>query len=569
MTDESGSSPLQFEFESDGEKDLVKAIDDVEKSLGKLQETQKRGAGMEADLRQQSAAASRKAAADMKAFLDASSRLPRSANDNAKALEGMRNASSALRPQLEQLKRGLSGVGQAIGLVSPEARGAIGAISGLTGSIGSSTSRLGLWGAALGIVTSGIGYMANGIAEADAEAQKWTDRLNDRTIPTLEELIRKINQANAAMSLQQQRDMNVAGPTDALARQNQAAAQLADALSQRQRARAAAQGGGDYSLHEAVDRAEAAVVRARSAAAEASAQYAEAQSIEVAIQNEENLNRAGLNPDGTPMTRQQRVLLGLEAEPAQRGGRGGRRAVQTGYLGIDGRGGTSYEDTELSDALRRGVSQSADDKGGNEVTMASERARADFEDRAEAERGLRELERGMRDQALEEERTRQAEYLRLWEQGASAALTASRALFTGDKAMRKERLKSMAEEELFLGIAATAIAVGNTIFNPPGAATKYAEAGLHFGLAATYGIGSAATPSSGGAGGSDKSARARPDVPGPVGGAGGGGDLVFNLNAPALVTNGALAELGRHVSGMMRESADVFGDDYIGGRRAA
>ena len=62
------------------------------------------------------------------------------------------------------------------------------------------------------------------------------------------------------------------------------------------------------------------------------------------------------------------------------------------------------------------------------------------------------------------------------------------------KAGLDEWLKSFALQETYKGIAATAEAIGLTFLNPPGAASKWIEAGTHFGVAALAGGASAAIP---------------------------------------------------------------------------
>lgn len=118
-----------------------------------------------------------------------------------------------------------------------------------------------------------------------------------------------------------------------------------------------------------------------------------------------------------------------------------------------------------------------------------------------------------------------------------------------------EWLKGFALQSAYKGVAATAEAIGSAVTNQPNAAAKFAEAGIHFALAAAAGGASAAIPNAGGGGGSGgNGGAARPEaINGGAGGA-GGGTTVINFNAPV-----SEAELGRMQQRAARAADRRFG----------
>lgn len=104
------------------------------------------------------------------------------------------------------------------------------------------------------------------------------------------------------------------------------------------------------------------------------------------------------------------------------------------------------------------------------------------------------------------------------------------------------------------GVGALFTAIGNTILNPPAAATKAAEGAGKIALGVGLGAAGAAIPVPSAGGG-----QAKPPRLGPASsGEGGGGSVTYNLNAPAVVT-GTRAELGREMSRTIRQSSMRFG----------
>lgn len=105
------------------------------------------------------------------------------------------------------------------------------------------------------------------------------------------------------------------------------------------------------------------------------------------------------------------------------------------------------------------------------------------------------------------------------------------------------------------GVGALFTAIGNTILNPPAAATKAAEGAGKIALGVGLGAAGAAipVPSTG------ASAQARPPRLGPSSqGSEGGGSVVVNLNAPAVVT-GTRAETGRELGRAISQASRRFG----------
>lgn len=119
-----------------------------------------------------------------------------------------------------------------------------------------------------------------------------------------------------------------------------------------------------------------------------------------------------------------------------------------------------------------------------------------------------------------------------------------------------EWLKGFALQEAYKGVAATAEAIGSAVTNQPNAAAKFAEAGIHFALAAAAGGASAAIPNGGGGGGGGGGGRRQgPEaVGGGASGGGGGGTIVVNFNAPV-----AEAEIGRQQERAARAARRRFG----------
>lgn len=511
MADVIDGSGLGFDFTPTGEGELIKALDGVKAGLTGVAEAQKK---------------------------------------TTEATGKLDSATNNLTPTISKFKQGISSVGSALSALSPEAGRAVSVVSNLTGSIGASTSRLGLWGAALGVVTTGLGFMAQGIAEADAEAKKWTDRLNDSTIPTLDEFIQKITQAQRAAAQASLRALNVAGVTDAQARQNQIATRLEQNRAT-QRGLEASIASGDLTASDAlaarqnIERLAAEAEDLRAQNQRAREELHEAAQIEREIQQEEAQSFID------EYTRREADARRREEEAREREraarGRAGDAARRAREAEAEAR------ERELERNLGRawGESQSlvsglTDDQtaitGRGDVTAFNA-----FDPKAEEARS--------RQQAADEEEARQKRYQEMYQETAQIGLEAARMLTEGELQESAKRLKAKAVEEAWLGAAALAIAVGNTIFNPPGAASKYAEAAQHFAIAAALGgLGAVAGAAAGGggkAGGSGGQSRERPDRFGGQSSNDNGGAVVINVNAPAIVTQGALAGLGREIRGAM------------------
>lgn len=118
-----------------------------------------------------------------------------------------------------------------------------------------------------------------------------------------------------------------------------------------------------------------------------------------------------------------------------------------------------------------------------------------------------------------------------------------------------EWLKGFALQEAYKGVAATAEAIGSAVTNQPNAAAKFAEAGIHFALAAAAGGASAAIPNGGGGGGGGGGGRRQgPEAVGGGASGGGGGTVVVNFNAPV-----SEAEIGRQQERAARAARRRFG----------
>lgn len=117
-----------------------------------------------------------------------------------------------------------------------------------------------------------------------------------------------------------------------------------------------------------------------------------------------------------------------------------------------------------------------------------------------------------------------------------------------------EWLKGFALQSAYKGVAATAEAIGSAVTNQPNAAAKFAEAGIHFALAAAAGGASAAIPNAGGGGGGGGGRRQGPEAVSGGAAGGGGGTVVVNFNAPV-----AEAEIGRQQARAARAAERRFG----------
>lgn len=131
-----------------------------------------------------------------------------------------------------------------------------------------------------------------------------------------------------------------------------------------------------------------------------------------------------------------------------------------------------------------------------------------------------------------------------------AALEGGGDMASGFAQFIDQKMKAIAIDETVQGIGALAVAVGNTIFNPPLAASKYGEAGLHFAAAAAAGGIAAAIPNApaGGAGGTGPG-ETRPQKSGS--GSGSGDTTVIVNFGGEVVTAATEAELGRRIGRMV------------------
>ena len=248
-------------------------------------------------------------------------------------------------------------------------------------------------------------------------------------------------------------------------------------------------------------------------------------------------------------TPDQGPLLGGDYGRGRRtgGGRGGgRRDPVSPFLGVDGRGGDSYEDSELTGAIGRGVSQSLDVKGGNEVTLASDRARAEEEMRREQLSQEREWYR---------ERTEQRDrYYDSWaskgeEVGAvlgdtlNAVASGQMSVLQAGEAVFRQFLQQTAKSESIEAGKAAALAIANW-WNPTGE-TYAASAVAHLAVAAAAGGAQAIV--SGGGGGSGRSAERPTRID-----RGGSANVapaptVVYMNGP-VITAGTYSDVGRQIA---------------------
>lgn len=100
----------------------------------------------------------------------------------------------------------------------------------------------------------------------------------------------------------------------------------------------------------------------------------------------------------------------------------------------------------------------------------------------------------------------------LLNQGANIAATAHKDGKKAAKEQLKEWLKGFAISEALKGGASLAEGIGMTITNPPGAATKYIEAGKHFALAGAAGGAAGGLAAGGSSGGGGSSANNQPEA---------------------------------------------------------
>jgi hypothetical protein len=157
------------------------------------------------------------------------------------------------------------------------------------------------------------------------------------------------------------------------------------------------------------------------------------------------------------------------------------------------------------------------------IAFEQEQFRANYEQEAARQRAIMQLEEIERNKVIEaqqiqktkliEQQMRQQELLqsKLSAAGQQISTVTGKIIdnvMKGNMNVRDaiksaldEWLKGFAIQETLKGAAALAEAVGMTIFNPPGAAAKYAEAGQHFAVAAAAGVASLAIPNASSGGG--------------------------------------------------------------------
>ena len=517
----------------------------------------------------------------IKVVVDGTDQATAGLNRVAGSTQKLGEGAKASGPALGDLRQGIGGIGQALAQVNPAIGQSIGALQGLGTSVMSAGTAMGPLGMALGAVAAATAVVVTELTSASAKMAE----MRQSTIQATESLGAFVRKALEASAAARETQRIVSGRDSGLDEQEAAA------LGLRQRVTALL---GEARDAEGIFGGSAGGARALTLRAQAREAMQQLRSIEERIQD----IRAN------PIREESEALSGIEAiraardagmtlsdadarrlsiydtgrDPRARGGRSRQSIEKQRLLREQQLRQRDLEEQERDRAQRERELEAAMGRFGNgqsfaagligsesalygsgDVSSRQEFSSKDQEARLERERA--EETKRIRDQALEEEKARNAEYQRLWEMGASSALSAVRGLMRGDSQARKQRLKEMAEEELFLGIAATAIAVGNTIFNPPGAASKYAEAGIHFSLAGAYGAGSASISGGRGSGGASSGGRARPDrISAGNTGAGSSVTVVNNLNAPAVVTPGGLAEIGLQVIGTVRAARDRYGE---------
>lgn len=265
---------------------------------------------------------------------------------------------------------------------------------------------------------------------------------------------------------------------------------------------------------------------------------------------ESDATRAGLDEEGREVGR------------GRRGGRGGprQRSPSERFRSDDGaalRGLIADADAGGADAIgfARGLGS---DRAENEREKLAERDDAEKRALQENER-LREMQHRAQLQRIEEQ-------VEAWTSAGeriggviSSAFTSAIqgqedfgvAVVKGFKSIAIEFGGQMIAE----GVGALFTAIGSTVLNPPAAATKAAEGAGKIALGVGLGAAGAAipVPSSGGG------AQAKPPRLGPsANDAPGGGSVVVNMNAPAVVT-GTQWEVGREIGRALRGSERRFG----------
>ena len=492
------------------------------------------------------------------------------ATQTAAATTKVGDATQAAQTKIGQYGSALGLAGQAVGKLNPALGGLVTMAGSATGVIqGLTTAGLGPLGIALSAISIAVSAGTSLWAEYSKEAKDSAKDIKEQVIPTLGDLVSKVQEANRAMSTRSRLAMGLGTSLEQEAFTRQAE-QYAETV--RQRRAALEQRGPEGSLsigarleNERRYQAELERLRTEEARAEQVALY------RVRLQNQavaEEQDRANIELE------QIREEAAKEAaknqEEADRRNRTARvRAVRETTSDLV----SAYADqtafvVEQFNRYQEFLDQTMADEADVRARMRQQEIDESnaAKDRAiEVAAEQRDVLKALQDEqaALLQESTDAvfSSIQTAMQSSVDAMLDGSRSIGEAMQDMVKAIAKSLASEAIIQGLKQTALGISALAVGSPSAVGHFAAAGKWAAVGVAAGIVGAASGAFGGGGGGGGAPAAATGGPALTAGAreGAGTTVVINWGSSGLVYAADRAQLGRDISGMISEAHGRLG----------
>lgn len=493
------------------------------------------------------------------------------ATQTATATSKVAEAAQAAQTKIGQYGSALGLAGQAVGKLNPALGGLVTMAGSATGVIqGLTTAGLGPLSIAISGISIAITAGTSLWSEYSKEAKDSAKDIKEQVIPTLNDLISKVADANAAMSRQSRLAMGLGTSLEQEAFTQQAQQYV---TTVRQRIAALEQRGPEGSLsigtrleNERKYQQELERLRAEQTRAEGVALY------RLRLQNQavaEEQDRANIELE--QIREEAAKEAARKQEEADRRNRAGRvQAVrETTAALVDV---YAEQRAAIAEQIQRDIAWNEETMADEAEVRARMRQREIDESNAAKDRAI-EVAAEQRDvlKALQDEQDARMQESTdavfsainsAMESSVAAMLDGSRSIGEAMQDMVKQIAKSLASEAIVQGLKQTALGLSALAVGSPTAVGHFAAAGKWTAVGVAAGVvGAASGAFGGGGGGGGAGPAAATGGPALTAGAreGAGTTVVINWGSSGLVYAADRAQLGRDISGMISEANGRLG----------